>query len=343
MLAMVRVALAICLLISLEHRTINQRPIRRLVNRPPGRAACSSVPLCSDVHNFVAAATKNALAFPALGVEGVRRQTDCGARGQRMLYLAYQAHSDIMVPVRAWASVALAAGNGRLHADESGVLRNLTAAYELISRAGLTHTRPPSASTSVNGRQPRGGGARGGGAVCTPFGTLLHFKKDIEHGAAARSGGRAAVRAFRHAVARDRAHACWPSTTSTSPIGTMRATCRCAHGRFGFDEYVDHLIQFLEAIGPGAHIVAVCQPCVAVLGGGGGHGAKPATRRSRARMTLMAGPIDTRISPTKVNQLALEKPIAWFEKHSNNHRVPQTIPPEGGRRVFGASCSLPHF
>ena len=36
-------------------------------------------------------------------------------------------------------------------------------------------------------------------------------------------------------------------------------------GRFGFDEYVEHLITFLEAIGPGAHIVAVCQPCVAAL------------------------------------------------------------------------------
>jgi poly-beta-hydroxyalkanoate depolymerase len=37
------------------------------------------------------------------------------------------------------------------------------------------------------------------------------------------------------------------------------------HGRFGFDDYIAHLIRFLEAIGPGAHVVAVCQPCVAVL------------------------------------------------------------------------------
>ena len=29
---------------------------------------------------------------------------------------------------------------------------------------------------------------------------------------------------------------------------------RRRHGRFGFDEYVDHLIRFLEAIGPGAHV-----------------------------------------------------------------------------------------
>ena len=36
-------------------------------------------------------------------------------------------------------------------------------------------------------------------------------------------------------------------------------------GRFGFDDYVGHLIGFLEAIGPGAHVIAVCQPCVAAL------------------------------------------------------------------------------
>ena len=62
----------------------------------------------------------------------------------------------------------------------------------------------------------------------------------------------------------------------------MRATCRSTHGRFGFDEYVEHLIQFLEVIGPGAHVVAVCQPCVAGAGGGRGDGARTSIRRSRA-------------------------------------------------------------
>ena len=32
-------------------------------------------------------------------------------------------------------------------------------------------------------------------------------------------------------------------------------------------------------------------------------------------MTLMAGPIDTRVNPTKVNELAKGKPIDWFEKN----------------------------
>ena len=37
------------------------------------------------------------------------------------------------------------------------------------------------------------------------------------------------------------------------------------HGRFGFDEYVEHLIKWLELLGPDVHVIAVCQPCVAAL------------------------------------------------------------------------------
>jgi polyhydroxyalkanoate depolymerase len=85
-------------------------------------------------------------------------------------------------------------------------------------------------------------------------------------------------------------------------------------GEFGFDAYVDHIVEFLRIIGPGSHVVAVCQPCVAALAAAAlmaedGDAAQPRS------MTLMAGPIDTRISPTKVNDLAKTKPIDWFEKN----------------------------
>jgi len=86
------------------------------------------------------------------------------------------------------------------------------------------------------------------------------------------------------------------------------------HGRFGLDEYIDHLIRFLEAIGPGAHVVAVCQPCVQVLAAVAlmAQAGNPAQPRS---MTLMGGPIDARVNPTKVNELANAKPIEWFERN----------------------------
>ena len=60
-----------------------------------------------------------------------------------MLYLAYQAHSDFMVPVRIFAEAGLNALAPWAAGEDLKVLRNLTAAYELITRAGLTHERPP--------------------------------------------------------------------------------------------------------------------------------------------------------------------------------------------------------
>jgi polyhydroxyalkanoate depolymerase len=112
------------------------------------------------------------------------------------------------------------------------------------------------------------------------------------------------------------------------------------HGRFGFDEYIGHLIRFVETIGPGAHIVAVCQPCVAALVAASvmAQSDNPAQPRS---MTLMAGPIDTRVNPTKVNDLAKSKPIDWFEQHLIA-RVPYRYG-GGGRDVYPGFVQLAAF
>jgi poly(3-hydroxybutyrate) depolymerase len=87
-----------------------------------------------------------------------------------------------------------------------------------------------------------------------------------------------------------------------------------AAGEFGFDGFVDHVIRGLRALGPRAHVIAVCQPTVAVLAAVAvmAEAGDPATPRS---MTLMAGPIDTRINPTRVNVLAKSRPYSWFEKN----------------------------
>ena len=98
------------------------------------------------------------------------------------------------------------------------------------------------------------------------------------------------------------------------------------HGRFGLDEFVDHVIRFLEAIGPDAHVVAVCQPCVAVLAAVAAmaEDRHPAQPRS---MTLMAGPIDARVNPTR--STARDEP---------SHRVVRAPPrrPRARSRFRGA-------
>ncbi len=37
------------------------------------------------------------------------------------------------------------------------------------------------------------------------------------------------------------------------------------HGKFGLDEYTEHLITFLDQLGPRSHMVAICQPSVSAL------------------------------------------------------------------------------
>jgi polyhydroxyalkanoate depolymerase len=227
-----------------------------------------------------------------------------------MLYDAYQAHADIMTPVRALAGLA-ASAIGHV-AIGHGVVRNLTAAYELIARAGLTHRRPAFGidRVTVGNREVE---VREQAAHVTPFGTLLHFKKDIETEqprvllVAPLSGHFATL-------LRGTVRTMLPEhEVYVTDWHNMRDVAR-AHGAFGFDDYIDHLIKFLEVIGEGAHVIAVCQPCVAALVAVAVMAANdnPAQPRS---MTLMAGPIDTRSNPTRVNELANSKSIDWFERN----------------------------
>lgn len=87
-------------------------------------------------------------------------------------------------------------------------------------------------------------------------------------------------------------------------------------------------------------MVAVCQPCVQVLAAVAvmADAGDPAQPRS---MTLMAGPVDTRINPTKVNELALQKPIEWFEQNSIS-QVPRRYR-GAGRRVYPGFIQLTAF
>ena len=85
-------------------------------------------------------------------------------------------------------------------------------------------------------------------------------------------------------------------------------------GTFDLDDYIDYVIEFIAALGPDVHVMAVCQPSVPVFAAVSIMSAEkhPKTPRS---MILIGGPIDTRINPTEVNDTATRKPIRWFEDH----------------------------
>lgn len=87
-----------------------------------------------------------------------------------------------------------------------------------------------------------------------------------------------------------------------------------AAGRFDLDDYIDYVIAMLQTLGPDTHVMAVCQPAVPVLAAIARMEAEGDTSAPRS-MTLMGGPIDTRRSPTAVNQLAIERGTEWFRRN----------------------------
>jgi poly(3-hydroxybutyrate) depolymerase len=255
-----------------------------------------------------------------------------------MLYLAYQAHTDMMVPVRMFAEAGLNALAPWAAAEDLKVLRNLTAAYELITRAGLTHERPAYGieSVQVGNREVA---VREEPLDVTPFGTLLRFKKDVDIAqpkvlvVAPLSGHFATLlRSLVRTMLPDH-DVCITDWHNARNVGIDE-------GRFGFDDYVSHLINWLEVLGGRAHVVAVCQPCVQVLTAAAVMAQSGNTYQPRS-MTLMAGPIDTRINPTKVNELATSKPIEWFEQNLIA-RVPMRYR-GAGRRVYPGFVQLAAF
>ena len=161
-----------------------------------------------------------------------------------------------------------------------------------------------------------------------PFGTLLRFKKDIDVEqprvlVVAPLSGHFAT------LLRNTVRTLLPDHDVYITDWHNARDVPLEAGVFGFDDYVDYLIKFMETLGPGAHLVAVCQPCVQALAAvavmaADGNAAQPSS------MTLMAGPIDTRVNPTKVNKLATSKPMSWFERNLIA-RVPWKYP--GARRM----------
>jgi len=91
-------------------------------------------------------------------------------------------------------------------------------------------------------------------------------------------------------------------------------TVPVSEGSFDLDDYIDYVISILHALGGDMHVLAVCQPAVPVMA---------AVARMEAdddpyvpvSMTLMGGPIDTRVNPTSVNKLAERRGIDWFRRN----------------------------
>ncbi len=111
-------------------------------------------------------------------------------------------------------------------------------------------------------------------------------------------------------------------------------------GSFDLDDYVHYLIEFLHLFDEKVHVMAVCQPAVPVLAAVSVMN-ELKDKKTPLSMTLIGGPIDTRINPTKVNKTAEERPLSWFKTHVIT-RVPFHYP-GFMRRVYPGFLQLTSF
>jgi polyhydroxyalkanoate depolymerase len=247
-----------------------------------------------------------------------------------MLYKAYEARRALSAPWLAMAGLQSAALSA-LPTPLAGTcsVRSMRAVCDTLRALEITHRRPAFGidAVEIDGEEVSVGEEV---VTSTPFGTLLHFAKEgdrvqprvlVVPGLAGHYGTlvRGTIRTL--LPDHDVYVADWHNARDIPP----------SHGRFGLDEYITHLIDFLAAIGPGAHLMAVCQPCVPVLAAAAimaedAHPAEPSS------IILMAGPVDARINPGSVNGFAGRASPRVLER-TVIQKVP--LPHRGaGRRVY---------
>jgi poly(3-hydroxybutyrate) depolymerase len=261
-------------------------------------------------------------------------------RGEAMLYRSFQAATDLLLPARWAAGLA----NSALDAFPPPWLRTvpavsrLAAGWEMLARAGLTYHRPDFgiASVMVGGEAVP---VEEEEALSTPFCSLVRFRKE-GIGGQPRVLLVAPLSGHFASLLRGTVQTLLPDNEVYITDWKNARDAPASEGAFGFDDYVEHVIRFLEAVGPGAHLIGVCQPCTHSLAAVAlmAEDDHPCTPRS---VTLMAGPVDAQINPTKVNELAAAHPIEWFEE-----RLISTVPGRyagAGRRVYPGFLQLTAF
>ena len=256
-----------------------------------------------------------------------------------MLYDAYEMQRQMLAGAGAWASWgAELLGNPANPFAYLGGGEVTASALEVFAHAAAPRGKPAFGltQTTVDGREVA---VAEEVVLAKPFGQLKRFRREGVDGGpkllivAPMSGHYATL--LRGTVER------------MLPVADVHITdwadaklVPVADGRFDLDDYIDYLRAYLVAMGPGSHMLAVCQPsvpCLAVtaLMSADGDPCRPRT------LTMMGGPIDTREAPTAVNTLATRRPHAWFEQN-----VIATVPmayPGAGRRVYPGFLQLAGF
>lgn len=259
-----------------------------------------------------------------------------------MFYQLYEMNHAAMAPLRASAEMMRQAYNNPLNPlSNTAFGRSLDAGFEVFERLTRRYGKPEFglASAVVDGH-----------AVAVteetvwskPFCNLVHFKRDISSDR--KSDPRillvAPMSGHYATLLRGTVEALLPSADLYITDWLDARTVPTSEGAFDLDDYISYVVEMLQHLGEGVHVVAVCQPSVPVLAAVSLMEAD-SDPCAPVSMTLMGGPIDTRINPTAVNELAKGKPIEWFR---DNVIMDVPWPQRGfGRAVYPGFLQLSGF
>lgn len=253
-----------------------------------------------------------------------------------MIYNLYEAQRRFWSPARTMAGLTVQMLRS---ADRFDTLAFPAAAsLELFEANSLTHERPDwrIKPVSVGGREVE---VTEEVALDTPFCNLLHFRKDTRL-RQPKALVLAPVSGHFATLLRPTVQQLLPDhDVFITDWKNARDLPRSA-GRFDLDDNIALIMDFLRAIGPGAHLFAVCQPSPAAVAATAlmaedGDAATPAS------LTLMAGPIDTRVNQSAINDFASDHSLGWFER---NMIVTAPIGTGGhGRRVYPGASQISAF
>jgi len=257
-----------------------------------------------------------------------------------MLYSAYEMHRNMMTAASNWAAVsAQVLSNPALPIGYFGMGPAMASALKVFAHVYEERGKPEFGieSVMVDGKaRPVSETV----VLSKPFGGLRHFRREGLPKDAPRlllvapmSGHYATL--LRGTLTRLLENQeVWVTDWADAKMVPLAA------GRFDLDDYIDYLIEYLQFIGEGTHVLAVCQPSVPAFAATAVMGATMDPCRP-ATLTMMGGPVDTRASPTSVNDVAMDQPLSWFQNH-----VIATVPlnyPGAGRKVYPGFLQLAGF
>lgn len=256
-----------------------------------------------------------------------------------MLYQIYDLNHAFLTPARLGAEIAKTIFSNPFNPlSHTQTGRTLSASAEMFERLTRKFGRPnfELPETVIDGKPVN---VTEEILIAKPFCDLLHFRRDTKRHdpkvlVVAPMSGHFAT------LLRGTVEALLPHHDVYITAWDDARQVPLTDGRFNLDDYIAYLREFIMFLDDDVHLIAVCQPAVPVMAIAAlmNNEKDPHTPKT---MTLMGGPIDTRVTATDVTELAEEKPLTWFEK-----TVISDVPfyyPGAHRRVYPGFMQLSGF